>query len=240
MPKTTLAWNPADYATVAERITAFYAAFPFGRIVTELTDRTERQVTFRAAVYRSADEPQPAATGWASEREGDGDVNAVACLENAETSAIGRALANLGFSASRRGAPAVPGAGATNASARRHDAGRKREAAAPVRLVREAPPPARVAEPASPAAGVELDRGARGDLLQQHANAVSDALHLLDEALRAGYPESRGAHLRERLLQRSVAPSEVTRLERVLREWLSTRVPPVVTDRPEGRPPAPL
>ena len=226
MPKTTLAWNPADYATVAERITAFYGAFPFGRIVTELTDRTERQVTFRAAVYRSADEAHPAATGWASEREGDGDVNAVACLENAETSAIGRALANLGFSASRRGTSSPNGA--TNASVKRHDAGRKREVQAPVRLVREAPP-----------AAAEPERGARGDLLQQHANAVSDALHLLDEALRAGYPESRGAHLRERLLQRSVAPSEVTRLERVLREWLATRAPGA-PDRPDERPPAPL
>lgn len=33
---------------------------------------------------------------------GDGDINTVACLENAETSAIGRALANLGFSAARQ------------------------------------------------------------------------------------------------------------------------------------------
>src|SRR5256885_13604213 len=33
-------------------------------------------------------------------REEDGDVNAVEYLENTETSAIGRALANLGFTAS--------------------------------------------------------------------------------------------------------------------------------------------
>ncbi len=32
---------------------------------------------------------------------GDGEINAVACLENTETSAIGRALANLGFLAAR-------------------------------------------------------------------------------------------------------------------------------------------
>ena len=227
MPKTTLAWNPADYATVAERITAFYAAFPFGRIVTELADRTERQVTFRAAVYRSADEAQPAATGWASEREGDGDVNAVACLENAETSAIGRALANLGFSASRRGGTS----GASNTIVKRQGGGRNQEISAPVRLVREAPPPA--------TAGTGEERAGRSDSLQQHANAVSDALHLLDEALRAGYPGSRGGHLRERLLQRSVAPSEVTRLERALREWLSAHEQGS-PGRPDARPPAPL
>jgi hypothetical protein len=89
------------YAPVAERVTNFYAAFPSGRIVTELVSRSEREVVFRASVYRGSSDVSPAATGWASEREGDGDVNEVACLENTETSAVGRALANLGFTASR-------------------------------------------------------------------------------------------------------------------------------------------
>jgi hypothetical protein len=66
-----------------------------------MVSRTERDVVFRALVYRQADDSDPAATGWAAEREGDGEVNTVACLENTETSAIGRALANLGFTASR-------------------------------------------------------------------------------------------------------------------------------------------
>ena len=91
----------ARYAPVAERIVHFYAAFPSGRIVTDLVSRSEGEVVFRASVYRGASDPNPAATGWASEREGDGDVNEVACLENTETSAVGRALANLGFTASR-------------------------------------------------------------------------------------------------------------------------------------------
>ena len=221
MPKTTLAWNPADYATVAERITAFYAAFPFGRIVTELAARTEREVTFRAAVFRSPDEPLPAATGWASEREGDGEINAVACLENAETSAIGRALANLGFSASRR-TGAARGAKPEAPAAR---GGASRPAA--VRLVREAPP-------VVPADDTSQYGDTRGDLLQQHANAVTDALRLLDEALRGGYPATRGAHLRARLLQRSVAPSEVTRHERMLREWLAAHAAPPLPPLPEG------
>src|SRR3954447_8542681 len=92
----------ADYALVSDRITLFYQRYPAGRIVTRLHSRTEREVTFRALVYRGPDDPRPAATGWASEREGDGEVNQVACLENTETSAIGRALANLGFTASVR------------------------------------------------------------------------------------------------------------------------------------------
>jgi hypothetical protein len=93
-------FDPARYAPVAERITQFYGAYP-GRIVTELVSRTAGEVVFRASVYRDAGEAGPASTGWASEREGDGDVNEVACLENTETSAVGRALANLGFTASR-------------------------------------------------------------------------------------------------------------------------------------------
>jgi hypothetical protein len=95
------AFDPAAYAPVAERISLFYEAFPRGRIITELVSRTERDVVFRAVVYRQTEDREPAATGWAAEREGDGEVNAVACLENTETSAIGRALANLGFTATR-------------------------------------------------------------------------------------------------------------------------------------------
>ena len=94
-------FDPASYAPVAERISLFYEAFPRGRIITEMVSRTERDVVFRALVYRQAEDGEAAATGWAAEREGDGQVNTVACLENTETSAIGRALANLGFTASR-------------------------------------------------------------------------------------------------------------------------------------------
>lgn len=108
----------AAYAPVAERVRAFYERHPDGRIVTELIRKTAREVVFRAAVYRSADEANPAATGWACEREGDGDVNAVACLENSETSAVGRALANLGFLAGRSRASAEEMAKASRARVR--------------------------------------------------------------------------------------------------------------------------
>src|ERR687885_705492 len=100
MPKAGPWFSSGEYAQVADRIALFYERFPQGRIITELVSRSEREVTFKALVYRSPEDAEPAATGWASEREGDGDVNAVACLENTETSAIGRALANLGFAAS--------------------------------------------------------------------------------------------------------------------------------------------
>jgi hypothetical protein len=100
MSKTDPFFNPEQYATVAERIELFYSRYPQGRINTELVSRTDGAITFKAVVYRDPNDTTPAATGWASEREGDSDINTVACLENTETSAVGRALANLGFVAS--------------------------------------------------------------------------------------------------------------------------------------------
>src|SRR6185312_11764263 len=94
-------YDPEAYATVAERIRLFYERHPLGRIQTELVSRTSNEVVFKALVFRTAEDSLPSATGWAAEREGDGEINLVACLENTETSAVGRALANLGFTAAR-------------------------------------------------------------------------------------------------------------------------------------------
>jgi hypothetical protein len=102
MSKSDAFFSSEQYATVAERIELFYSRFPEGRINTELVRREGGEITFKALIYRTAAESLAAATGWASEREGDSDINTVACLENTETSAVGRALANLGFTASSR------------------------------------------------------------------------------------------------------------------------------------------
>lgn len=102
MAKGDSQFDRDGYAPVADRIALFYDRFPTGRIETRLVERSDRGVVFRAAVYRGPEERRPAATGWAAEREGDGEINTVACLENTETSAVGRALANLGFTASRQ------------------------------------------------------------------------------------------------------------------------------------------
>jgi hypothetical protein len=51
----------------------------------------------RAEVYRDVSEELAAATGYAHEVDGQGTVNRTSALENCETSAVGRALANAGY-----------------------------------------------------------------------------------------------------------------------------------------------
>jgi hypothetical protein len=102
MPKTDAGFNPEEYTTVAERVALFYRRYPTGRINTRLLSYENRRVVVEASVYRWESSSNPAATGMASEHEGDGEINAVACLENTETSAVGRALANLGITGSVR------------------------------------------------------------------------------------------------------------------------------------------
>jgi hypothetical protein len=102
-------FNPADYETVASRITRFYEAYPTGRIITEnLTTENDRAQSIwivRASVYLTLEEQIagcPKATGLAFEVDGLGMANKTAALENAETSSIGRCLANMGMSGDKR------------------------------------------------------------------------------------------------------------------------------------------
>ncbi len=92
-------FNPADYVDVAERIQLFWKMHPDGRIFTHMEEHTEglKRIVFSAAVYRNAEDAYPAATGWAFEDEGGSGANLTSHVENGETSAIGRALANLGL-----------------------------------------------------------------------------------------------------------------------------------------------
>jgi hypothetical protein len=190
----------SGYTPVADRIALFYQRYPTGRIITELHSQSNGAVTFRALAYRGLNDPNPAATGWASEREGDGDINTVACVENTETSAIGRALANLGFTAS------------TRRPSREEMEKTVRERA---RLVKGA---ALVSEPAPATSVPVLD----ADPLQQQANAVHDVLDLLARAEALGFPVGRGERLRTPLLELApLPPARLARLERRLRGWIA-------------------
>lgn len=102
-------FNLDDYETVEERIKRFYEANEDGRITTQnLTtdqDSASKRWVVQAAVYLTAGDQAnnlAKATGLAFEIEGGAGANQTAALENCETSAIGRALANAGFSGNKR------------------------------------------------------------------------------------------------------------------------------------------
>jgi hypothetical protein len=198
------AFDPAAYAPVAERISLFYEAFPRGRIITELVTRTERDVVFRALVYRQSEDPEPSATGWAAEREGDGEVNAVACLENTETSAIGRALANLGFTASRERPSAEE---MVKASRSRFRLG----------LSRPDLPNESAGGSVGPPRMHALDADHRGPL-------VADLFALIVRAERVGLRAARAERWRRLLLDRDFAPELLVRCERRLRLWVQSHL----------------
>jgi hypothetical protein len=115
-------FNLEDYETVASRITKLYDQHPDARIITDnITTLQDRQVgtwVVKAEIWLpSWTLPQEAhgwielphrngwflkASGLAFEIDGAGMANKTSALENCETSAIGRALANMGLSGDQR------------------------------------------------------------------------------------------------------------------------------------------
>ena len=81
------------YIDVAQRIQGFWKLFPHGQIITEKTSDTCQRCDFIAKIY---DGDTLLATGHAFE-DRKGYVNQTSYVENAETSAIGRALGFLGI-----------------------------------------------------------------------------------------------------------------------------------------------
>lgn len=93
-------FNLNDYVMVEDRIRDFYDRYPNGRIETRVVQATENleSVIVFAAIYKDESTTVPLATGLAQEQKAVGGfANEVSWVENAETSAIGRSLANAGF-----------------------------------------------------------------------------------------------------------------------------------------------
>lgn len=93
-------FNLDDYVQVNERITMFYKEHPAGSIQTEIVLNNETQIIIKASVYRNGEDKIPC-TGHAMEKEGTSFINKTSHVENCETSAVGRALAMMGYGISK-------------------------------------------------------------------------------------------------------------------------------------------
>ena len=105
MPRFSL----EDYETVESRIKRFYGDWPDGRILTENETipeyRVEKIWVVRALVFLNGEDVEracPKASGLAYEVDSASGPTAASALEVCETSAIGRALANAGYSGNKR------------------------------------------------------------------------------------------------------------------------------------------
>lgn len=86
-----------DYIPVNERIVAFHEKYPDGSLQAEILTLNDHEVLVRATAYRTPDDPRPG-IGHARETiPGSTPYTKGSEVENAETSAWGRAIAALGF-----------------------------------------------------------------------------------------------------------------------------------------------
>jgi hypothetical protein len=88
----------ADYEPVQARLARFWTDHPQGRVDCRLLEHDDTHVLAKAWIWRDIVDRLPAAVGYAAETHDGSPVNKQGWMvENAETSAIGRALANLGY-----------------------------------------------------------------------------------------------------------------------------------------------
>lgn len=92
-----MAFNLDDYETVEERLAKFWKDHPNGRVETRLLEHSPTRFIVWSAIYRNHDDPFPWATGLAEETVSGRGVNSTSACENAETSSLGRSLANAGY-----------------------------------------------------------------------------------------------------------------------------------------------
>ena len=90
-------FNLADYEPVEVRLEKFIKEYPDFRIATELELVEKDRYVVKAYLYKTASDSVAWSTGYAEETVSSRGVNQTSALENCETSAIGRALANCGY-----------------------------------------------------------------------------------------------------------------------------------------------
>ena len=90
-------FNLADYEPVEVRLEKFIKDYPSFRIATELEVVEASRYIVKAYLFKDASDGVAWSTGYAEETVSSRGVNQTSALENCETSAIGRALANAGY-----------------------------------------------------------------------------------------------------------------------------------------------
>lgn len=90
-----------DYVPVNERIEAFTKEYPEGSLQSEIVELTDSRVTVKGYAYRKPDDPRPGVGHSSLEIPGKTNFTRGSEIENAETSAWGRAIAALGFEVKR-------------------------------------------------------------------------------------------------------------------------------------------
>jgi len=96
-----MAFNLDDYEPVAHRLDRWLKDCMIRKVapqmLTDLVHYLSDTCVFKAELWENG---VLIATGWAEERRGEGMVNKTSHVENCETGAVGRALANAGFAGS--------------------------------------------------------------------------------------------------------------------------------------------
>lgn len=93
----------SQYQTVQERIDLFWERFPQGRFNLDIITVSEQQVIIKAEVWTDWAEDKPRAVDYAEERFGSSPVNKTSFIENCASSALGRAISQLGGNLSPKG-----------------------------------------------------------------------------------------------------------------------------------------
>ena len=103
-----MGYNIDDYEVVEVRLEKFWKENPDGKIKTKLVESSEngQMVICHAEIYEHKDDTEPKSTGLAQEYQDDKSfANRTSWMENCETSAIGRALANWKYQGSNKPRP---------------------------------------------------------------------------------------------------------------------------------------
>lgn len=84
-----------QYVEVSERLKHFRSNYPGYSLLSEVVDINDTSITIKATILD--DKQNPMASGIAQEVKGSSFINKTSYVENCETSAWGRALANFGI-----------------------------------------------------------------------------------------------------------------------------------------------